>query len=117
MVTLPAIEPILREFFGNRTSLEPTTRLQHDLHLGGDDVDELLEKIVATYGTDFSELDFDAFFPDETDALSYYWTSLIGCESDKKEFTLGHLVDVINRGQWFDPVAPGATPPATRISP
>jgi hypothetical protein len=107
MVTLPEIEPILREFVGKRPALKATTRLQQDLHLAGDDVGDLLEKIAATYRTDFSALDFAAFFPDESEALSYYWTSLIGWKSDKREFTLGHLLDVINKGQWFEPAASG----------
>ena len=103
--SVPAeVEAIVREFCGKKDTLSLKTRLHHDLRIDGDDADELLEKIAARYGTNFDEMVFDAFFPDESEALSYTLTSLLGWKSEKKAFTIGHLVHVIERGRWFDPV-------------
>ncbi len=105
LVTIPAeLEVILRQSLGKRTKLDLTTRLHHDLRIDGDDAFELLQKIAARYGTKFDAMAFADFFPDETEALSYRLTSLLGWKSDKRSFTIGHLIDVIERGQWFDPM-------------
>lgn len=103
-VSLPAeLDVILRQFCGKGVKLGLATRLHHDLRIDGDDAFELLQEIAAQYGTNFDEMVFTDFFPDETEAISYSLTSLIGWKSDKKEFTLGHLIHVIEQGRWFAP--------------
>lgn len=98
------VEEIVREFCGNKEKLLPTTRLHHDLRIDGDDAAELLERVAARYGTNFDEMVFSKFFPDDSEALSYRLTSRLGWNSDKKALTIGHLTRVIERGRLFDPM-------------
>jgi hypothetical protein len=93
---------LIEEVSGS-TGVLPETRLFHDLHLGGDDVMEILERIAATYATSFAELSFTDFFHEEHEALlGALWTSL-GFRTSKKPVTVQHLADVVRRATWFDP--------------
>ena len=79
------------------------TRLFHDLHLGGDDVVEVLERIAAKYGTSFADLTFTDFFYEEHEAFgAALWASL-GVRTSKRPVTVRHLAEVVKRGAWFDP--------------
>ena len=70
---------------------------------GGDDVDEVFEAIHCRFGTDFSELPFTDYFPQEHEALGAHLKSLIGIKTAKRPLTVEHLVAVVRRGQWFEP--------------
>jgi len=89
--------------FVRAKKLSPEMELLHDLGLAGDDAWELLEAINSRFGTNFSEMAFSAYFPDETEAFGVHFAKLIGFRSPKKPLSLGHLVGVIDRGAWFDP--------------
>jgi len=84
-------------------SVGPATRLFHDLHLAGDDVDEMLTDLHEAFGTDFSGLSFSEYFPPEHEALVATWAVKLGFQTSKRPVTLQHLCDVVERGAWFDP--------------
>ena len=102
-----ALRETLTKFIGPK-KVSNETALLHDLSIAGDDARELLEEIIRRFGTDFSKMQFTAYFPDETEALGVHWAKLIGRRSSKKPLTVGHLGNVIDRGVWFDPSDSGA---------
>ena len=94
----------VRVISGTRRGIDVHTELWGDLGLFGDDAFELLEAIHTDCGVDFSDLDFDRYFPNETEGGYYWWGRRIGLW--RKRFvplTVGHLDAVIERRQWFDP--------------
>lgn len=94
---------LISDISGVRKELSDSTRIYHDLFISGDDADELLEKIHAKFGTEFEELDFSAYFPEETDSFIWHFAMRLGVKCKKKEMTIGHLLDVIRKKAWFDP--------------
>lgn len=94
---------LISEISGVRKGLSDSTRIYHDLFISGDDADELLEKIHERFGTKFEKLDFSEYFPDETESFVWHLARLIGIKCKKKEMTVGHLLEVIQRKEWFDP--------------
>jgi hypothetical protein len=96
------LRPLIEEVSSSK-SVRSDTRLFHDLHLGGDDVAEILNRISAKYGTSFAGLSFTDFFHEEHEALGgALWASL-GLRSSKKPVTVQHLAEVVRCGAWFDP--------------
>lgn len=93
------------EDISGHTRVTRQTRLWHDLHLGGDDVVELTDRISAAFGTSFSTFCLSDFFPEEAEALGAHITAALGFKSRKKPVTVQHLLDVVKHGSWFDPVA------------
>jgi hypothetical protein len=91
---LEQVRRLVAEVSSSR-GVKPETRLFQDLHLAGDDVFELMERIAAKFGTSFSSLSFTDFFPEEHEAL--------GFGGSKKTVTVRHLAEVVKRGAWFDP--------------
>ena len=83
--------------------VKPETRLLHDLHLDGDDVLELLEGLVRTYGTSFSSMSFTDFFHEEPEALGAHIAFSLRFRSGRKPVTVQHLAEVVKRGTWFEP--------------
>ena len=98
---------MLAKFIG-RKKVSNNSALLQDLGIAGDDAWELLKEINLQFGTDFSKMPFSAYFPDETEALGVHWAKLIGRRNPRKPLTVGHLVNVIDRGVWFDPSGSGA---------
>ncbi|TNE57340.1 MAG: DUF1493 family protein [Alphaproteobacteria bacterium] len=99
---------VLVQDFSIYTVEDESTRIEQDLHLRGDDLWRVLERITAEYGTDFSALEWKKFFHGEywrlRDmfwAIQNRWFGI--ATTDRPEVTVGHLIDVIERGQWFDP--------------
>src|SRR5579883_3485180 len=85
------------------TPISEDARLLHDLNMGSDDADEFLGKIEKTFGTRFDSFDHGAYFPNEELGSGEGWLRRMGFESSHKPLRVGHLVDVIMRGAWFDP--------------
>lgn len=87
--------------------LHDCTRLFHDLGMGGDAANDLLEGIHRRFGTSFREFDFESYFPGEHDAFWFFhlrrfkWVA-----RQKKDLTLGHLIKVVQAGKWFGPDLP-----------
>jgi hypothetical protein len=93
---------LVEEISGGRR-VSPDTLLWQDLHLGGDDVVELLERIHQKFGTSFEGLVYSRFFPEEHEAIGASWAARLGLGSKREHVRVQHLVDVVARGQWFDP--------------
>ena len=97
---------ILNYFAGRSGPIAEDMRIYHDLGIGGDDASELLEEIHSTYGTLWTGLQFDTYFPNEGEVFWKLWARRFGVKEAKlKPMTVRHLLDVIARGNWFDPPA------------
>jgi len=99
------LESFLRRIGGKKKVISEKTLVLQDLGIGGDDAGELLDEIHASFGTRFDGFEFDLYFPNETEALGEHYARLLGFKSRRKPLPVGHLVSVIEHGQWFEPEA------------
>jgi hypothetical protein len=100
------IEERIQKIHGSKKPIPGSARIYHDLQLGGDDAFELLEGISKAHGVSFEGFRFDDCFPNETEHLWLMWKARFGFPDHKrKALTFDHLVDVVRRGTWFDPLA------------
>jgi Protein of unknown function (DUF1493) len=84
-------------------SCDPITiesALYHDLRLYGDDAHEILTELSKRYGVSFSGFNFSTYFPNE--GLLAPFLPLRAPENWRR-LTVGHLLAVIDRQQWFEP--------------
>lgn len=100
------IEQRIQKIHGSKKPITGSTRIYHDLQLGGHDAFELLEGISKDHGVSFEGFRFDDYFPNEADHMWLAWMARFGFPDRKrKPLTFDHLVDVVRRRSWFDPVA------------
>jgi hypothetical protein len=96
------LRPLLAQFTTRGLHSEDCRILQ-DLHIGGDDAGEFLDEVHETFGTRFDGLVFSDYFPNLDETGSERWLRKLGFRDDRKVLTIGHLLDVIGRGAWFEP--------------
>ena len=101
------LRAMIAPFKGKKAALSRSTAIYHDLWLGGDDAGELLEAIHHRFGTNFHEMHFDQYFPNEGEVFSEHILKLLGFRKKARwrRLTIGHLIDVIQKGAWFEPPA------------
>ena len=95
--------PMVQRIMCSRDPVPLSTALYQDLGIGGDDAFELLEEIAARFGTSFKGLDWPVYFPNESEAMWRHWAKKLGFRQNFKRITVGHLVAVVERGEWFEP--------------
>jgi hypothetical protein len=94
---------VMQKYAGG-ASIRDDTRLYHDLYISGDDATELFAEIHKVFGTRFDGLDFNAYFPNETEgAWSWGPARLAGWDEPKRPLIFRHLLGVVDRGEWFRP--------------
>lgn len=104
MIEVDDLMNVIRPFAGRKKQIGLSTRLYQDLHIMGDDAEELFVSIMKRFGTSFEGINFGVYFPGEPTAGFWYLASLMGIPDRKhRSLTVRHLLAVINRGQWFDP--------------
>ena len=87
--------------------IEDQTRLWHDLHIHGDDVDELFAAIEREFAIVIEAHDGVRYFPGEGQRFDALFCRLLGRKPpDYRPITVDHLMAVVERGQWFMPEAP-----------
>ena len=80
------------------------SELYFELRISGDDAIDLLEGIARNYNITFAGFEFEAYFPNETEAFWHLWGSRFGlCKPKFKSFTVQHLMAVVRRREWFEP--------------
>jgi hypothetical protein len=94
---------MIREVACYRGQLDEETRLLHDLSISGDDAWELLSGIQKRFGTSLSGMNFEEFFPNETESVFYRRGRFLGFGRPKRDFPLRHLLKIIKEGCWLDP--------------
>ena len=99
------LKPLLAQVSAHQWPISEDCRILQDLNLGGDDAAEFLDAVHDTFGTRFEGFVFNAYFPNETETMGEMWFRRLGFCDDRKAMTVGHLLDVIQRGAWFEPPA------------
>jgi hypothetical protein len=100
--TFDALRAVLRPFVGNE-SVSESARILQDLGIDGDDADEFLEAVHAKFGTRFDGFVFSTYFSNGEIGSGEGWLRRRGFEDRRKPLSVGHLLDVIIGGIWFDP--------------
>ena len=80
------------------------SRIYHDLSISGDDAHELFDFISNKFEVNLSSMNFDSFFPDETEALLEHILGFFKIPNKKIPITVAHLLLIIDIGCWVDPV-------------
>jgi len=112
------IEALVRHVSGSKHRLSSEIELYHDLSIAGDDAGNLLDTISIKYGTSFESFEFSAHFPNETEAAFLWVKKCLGFrDKRRRSFSLGHLVAVVMRGVWFEPIASSSAIEAPRSEP
>jgi hypothetical protein len=93
---------IIEKYTGRKT-FQGSTRLFHDLHLYGEDADDMLGEFQKEFGVDFSEFEFSDYFPDETEMPFGFFLFIFLSREKKNPITIDHLIDVAERQRWFYP--------------
>jgi hypothetical protein len=97
------IMAMIRELAGHRDQLTDRTRLFHDLSISGDDAGDLFSLVHKRFGTSFSGMNFEEFFPNETEGIFYRRGRFLGFGRPKRELSIGHLLAIIKQGHWVEP--------------
>jgi acyl carrier protein len=87
-----------------RKPIEPTTSINLDIGLDGDDAYELLETIQKRFGTRFDALDWHEYFHNEGECnlLSVWFRKIPGYKETRRSLTFQKLLEVVERGVWFE---------------
>ena len=88
----------LEKWLGGKFSDE--TLLGSELGIAGLDCESLINNIALEFNVDMSEFDFDKYY--FKDDISFF--NIFKKKRNKMTFNVLHLVKVIEKGKWFDPV-------------
>lgn len=96
---------IISEYWGKKNKFTLNTTLEKDLGISGDDGSEFLEKFLNEFKIDYDadRVDPGKYFGDEGFGLIDF--RIFFGKKRKGPFydlTIGHLIEVVKRGQWFD---------------
>lgn len=83
---------IIRKITLSSDAIGDQTRLLHDLSISGDDAIELLSALEKQFGPITVGMEFDDYFPNETEAILYRRGKFLGFWKSKKELTVGQLL-------------------------
>lgn len=97
------LQIIVQRITGRRQRVSDDARLYHDLGISGDDAIDLINTINHEFGTSFDGFIFSLYFPSETESIYYNIFRLFGRQNRKKNLTFHHLLEVVRKGQWFEP--------------
>ena len=89
--------------FAVKGSFSEDCRVLQDLNIAGDDADEFLEAVHDAFGTRFDGFVFGDYFPNDDEIGGERWLRRLGFRDGRKVLTVGHLLDVIQHGIWFEP--------------
>ncbi len=96
------------DYLFNKLGLEITKNsiLPDDLHIDGLDAETLMLDLAKDFNFSLSGFEFKDYFLTERELgnIFFIFHFIIGKRKFRKlTFTVQHLVDVINKGVWFDP--------------
>lgn len=87
-------EFVVRERWEYDFELCPTTSLQDELQIYGDDASEILIKFCDEFNVDLNGFRFEDYFRPEPD-----WTDFFRKKKAYKKLVLGDLVEAVNSGK------------------
>ena len=92
---------LIRKITLSSKAIGDETRLLHDLSISGDDAYELLSAIEKQFGPITVGMNFDDYFPNETEGMFYRRGKFLGLWMPKKELTVGDLLTCVKAGRWM----------------
>lgn len=87
-------EFVVKERWEYDFELYPTTSLQDELQIYGDDASEILTKFCAEFDVDSNGFKLEDYFRPEPD-----WTDYFRKKKTYKKFVLGDLVEAVSSGK------------------
>jgi len=92
---------LIRKITLTKGLINDQTRLLHDLSISGDDAIDLLSAIEKQFGPITIGMNFDDYFPNETEGMFCRRGKFLGVWKPKKELTVGDLLTCIKAGRWM----------------
>ena len=92
----------IRKLTLSSARIDDQTRMLHDLSISGDDAVELLSTLEKQFGPITVGMDFNDYFPNETEGIWYWRGKFLGLCKPKKELTVGQLLMWIKLGRWTE---------------
>lgn len=88
-----------------RSRLVPSTRLQHDLGVDGDDGYELLVAFSKAFSVELKNIDFGRYFGPEAgpNPIVWLWWLITSSRPMAVPITLQDLQSSMNAGRWVPP--------------
>ncbi len=83
----------------DKHDLKESTRIGEDLLIVGDDAEEFLDAFSKKFNVDFSELEFNNYFPSEASSAMHCYLSKHGSKSKNKIRVL-QMLDKIEEKVW-----------------
>jgi acyl carrier protein len=99
----------------DKSHIRSSAEIYHDLRVHGMDLVELIVFINKKYGTIFDGFDPSQYGPPETGPFLRWILERMGWRKTYKSLTVGHLIEVVQCGAWFDPTT--ACPSGGRVQP
>jgi Protein of unknown function (DUF1493) len=96
----------LLDYFSERVglSINDSSVLFTDLEVIGDDITFLLMELEEKFDVDFKTFVFEIYAVEEMLPFQYlFYQYFFPKKLKRKEFTIEHLIRVIEQGKWFDP--------------
>jgi hypothetical protein len=88
-----------------RFRIDSNTVLFKDLKLIGDDADAFMSEFSDVFNVNYDKMVFGDYFVEESSIpfLYLYRKYFNKVKLKRKEFKLDHLVEVVKKGEWFEP--------------
>jgi hypothetical protein len=100
---LKQLDQLIADFGGSTGPLSEAISINHDVGLKGVDADGFVTEIQKRYGTRFEGYVGKKYFQSDSEAQLDIRPGMFGKKSETQPLTVGHLLDVIQKGAWFDP--------------
>ena len=104
-VTFEKIKDLLAQY-GRKGNLTKNTIFQ-SLGFLSEDIDDFFEKYSRLFNIDMHRFNYNNFFFEDVHPIiklrDSFYRIFTPEKVRKKNFTLGHLVQVAEQGKWFDP--------------
>ena len=87
----------------SKKTINKMTTLNNDLQVHGDDAFFLLKRFSEKFKVDLTNLNLDKYFVGVITFKYWYYKLFKPEKFVKPPLTIGHLIDVVRRGMWFEP--------------
>lgn len=95
------LHAIIRSAMATDIAIAPDTEIYYDLHISGDDLDDMLDAVVREFGTDLSAFRLNDFAPSEGVEIMRPLLKALGIDkASYKSLTVQALTDAIAKGRW-----------------
>lgn len=93
----------MRKYLLKGKTISDSDCIYHDLRIAGDDASELLQEVNEYRRIDWTGLKFQEYFSNDNEDSVIRILSWFGYRDKIKRCTVGHLLQVMQAGRWFEP--------------